>query len=373
MTLLKFEVATLAAAIKKAARVAPTKAGKALDSSAGLMIEIHPAHINSITLRATNLEIFYLEAVNVLEMKDGTNNPEQWRLSSSMLAAIIGSFPIGSDQTMTMEQIGTQIQIKQNRTSAKLNMMTAAGYPSWGPVQAENLVSVEKFGAKIATVEWAASKRGEPPFTGVHLNGHAVAATDKYRLAMIPCVIPLEAPITIPSGVLGAVIRAEADVSVGMVDNTFLLMPDEGTQIRTVIYDTKYPSLTGYSNLEPPCMIEVNKTSIIDIMNRATLLTASERDAPTVTLYIGKGEFACMCTSDEVGLLGDVIWLNGSQAAHPRAKFTFTPQNIIDPIMNAPEEKIKIYYDPEQPARPFKIDGGSGYLAIGIPRAEGKV
>jgi hypothetical protein len=50
----------------------------------------------------------------------------------------------------------------------------------------------------------------------------------------------------------------------------------------------------------------------------------------------------------------------------------FTPQNIVDPINNAPNDKVVIYYNPEDPSKAFKIDGGAGYIAIGIPREEGK-
>lgn len=370
MTKLRFEVASLAAAIKKASRIAPTKAGKALDSSAGIVFEISPQYPNQVTLKATNLEVFYLEVVPALEVT--VTEPTVWRLSSSMFASIVNSFPLGSGQTMTLEQKDTQVHFAQGRTRGRLNMMRNEGYPSWTAVPAEDLTTVEKFGALISAVEWAASKRGEPPLTGVHLNGHAVAATDKYRLAMIPCPVALSGSVTIPSGVLGAVIRPEADVQIGMVGNTLLLMPDDATQIRTVIYDCQYPNVGTYANYTPPAMIEVHKDSVIDILQRAVIMTANERDTPTVTIIIGKGEFAAMGADAEMGLLGSSIMLNGNQADHPRVTFKFTPQNIIDGLNNAPNDKLVIYYNPDDPTKPWKIDGGSGYISIGVPREEGK-
>lgn len=370
MTKLRFEVASLAAAIKKASRIAPTKSGKALDSSAGIVFEISPQYPNQVTLKATNLEVFYLEVVSALEVV--ADQPTVWRLSSTMLASIIGSYPLGSGQTMTMEHKGQQIHLSQNRSRGRLNMMRPEGYPQWVAVPPVDLCNVEKFGALIAAVEWAAAKRGEPPLTGVHLNGHAVAATDRYRLAMMPCPVTLPAPITIPAGVLGAVIRPEADVQMGMINNTLLLMPDDSTQIRTVIYDVKFPNVTTFATYTPPAMIEVNKSGVIDILQRAVIMTQNERDVPTVTVIVGKGEFAAMGLDQEMGLLGDSIMLNGTQAAHPRVQFKFTPQNIIDGINNCPSDKVVIYYNPEDITKPWKIDGGSGYIAIGVPREEGK-
>lgn len=370
MTKLRFEVAALAAAIKKASRIAPTKAGKALDSSAGLVIEISPQYPGQITLKATNLEVFYLEIVPALEVV--VEQFTVWRLSSSILASIVNSFPLGSGQTVTLEQKDTQIHFTQGRSRGRLNMMRAEGYPQWDAVPPENLANVEKFGALIAAVEWAAAKRGEPPYTGVHLNGHAIAATDKYRLAMIPCVVPLDAPVTIPSGVLGAVIRPEADVKMGMVRNTLLLMPDEATQIRTVIYDVQYPNVNTYATYTPPAMIEVNKDLALSILSQAVIMTQNERDTPTVSIIIGRGEFAAMGADAEMGLLGSSIMLNGTQADHARVTYKFTPQNIIDGINNAPDDKVVIYYNPDDPVKPWKIDGGSGYISIGVPREERK-
>lgn len=370
MTKLRFEVAALAAAIKKASRIAPTKAGKALDSSAGIVFEISPQYPNQVTLKATNLEVFYLEVVPALEVVAA--EPVIWRLSSSILASIIGSYPLGSGQTMTMEQKDTQIHLTQQRSRGRLNMMRAEGYPQWSAVPPEDLSSVEKFGALIAAVEWAAAKRGEPPLTGVHLNGHAIAATDRYRMAMIPCPVALPAPVTIPAGVLGAVIRPEVDVQVGMVNSTLLLMPDEATQIRTVIYDVQFPNIGNFSQYTPPEMIEVNKSGVLDILQRAVIMTQNERDVPTITVIVGKGEFAAMGADQEMGLLGDSILLNGNQAAHARVSYKFTPQNLIDGISNAPSDKVVLYYNPDDITKPWKVDGGSGYIAIGIPREEGR-
>lgn len=368
MTKLKFEVATLGAAIKKASRIAPTKAGKALDSSAGIVLEISPQYGNQVTLKATNLEVFYLEVVPALEVE--TAEPVVWRLSSSLLAQVIASLPQGSGQTMVMQQVGTQVHIKHNRAVCKLNTINTDGYPRWGVVPSENLHTVEKFGALITAVEWAASKGGPPPITGVHLNGLAVAATNRYRMAMMPCVVGLPAPVTIPAGILGAVIRPESDVQIGMVGNTVLLMPDESTQIKTVTYEADFPNIMHFATYTPPAMIEVNKGHIIDILQRATIMTQNDRDTPHVTIIIGAGEFAAMGMDAEQGLLGDVIMLNGNQAQHKRVQFKFTPENIIDGLNNAPNDKLVIYYNPDDPTKPWKIDGGSGYIAIGVPRGK---
>jgi DNA polymerase III sliding clamp (beta) subunit (PCNA family) len=370
MTKLKFEVATLASAIKKASRIAPTKAGKALDSSAGIIFEISPHYPNQVTLKATNLEVFYLEVVPALEVT--ASESVVWRLSSSILASIIGSYPLGSGQTMTMEQKGAQVHLTQQRSRGRLNMMRPEGYPQWHPIPPGELSNVEKFGALIAAVEWAAAKRGEPPLTGVHLNGHAIAATDRYRMALIPCAVELPAPVTIPSGILGAVLRPEADCQMGMVDNTLLLMPDEATQIRTVIYDVQFPNVSNFAQYTPPAMIEVNKSGILDILQRAVIMTQNERDVPTISVIVGKGEFAAMGADQEMGLLGDSILLNGNQAAHPRVTWKFTPQNIIDGISNCPSDKVVIYYNPDDTSKPWKVDGGSGYIAVGVPREEGR-
>jgi hypothetical protein len=54
-----FENATIADSIAKASRVAPTK-GEAFDKASGILMTLDPEE-KTVTLRSTNLMVFYLE------------------------------------------------------------------------------------------------------------------------------------------------------------------------------------------------------------------------------------------------------------------------------------------------------------------------
>jgi hypothetical protein len=74
-----------------------------------------------------------------------------------------------------------------------------------------------------------------------------------------------------------------------------------------------------------------------------------------------------MCSDAEMGLLGDAIEVDG--ADHPRCQKFFTPRNLSDALNAAPSEQVEIHYDIENARKPLKIDGGSGFTALVMPRS----
>lgn len=370
MTSVVFEVATIADAIRKAERVAP-RTGQAFDKAAGIVFDIAPATAAPVVVRATNLDVYSMEWVDVLEA-DG--EATSWRMPSGLLAAVVGSLPIGSGKTVKFQEVSSghhsQVVVTSGRMTAKFNLMRVDYYPEWGAFDPDRLAMSADIGGRIQQVEWAAGK-GEPPINGLHMDGERILATDRYRLAMADLPIPgLEEPITVPAGVLGSVLKQVGDIRIGVDGEQLLIMPDEHSQFRVIMYGVKYPGMGKVINKEFSHSIEINRNSLTDVMKRASNFSGAERD-PMLTCYLGKEEFAVMLTNDEVGLLGDVVEIPG-QAEHDRFKVCFTPKNIIDPIEKAPSDKITLHYNYGEPKAPFKIDGGSGYIAFAMPRSEGK-
>jgi DNA polymerase III sliding clamp (beta) subunit (PCNA family) len=145
-------------------------------------------------------------------------------------------------------------------------------------------------------------------------------------------------------------------------------MPDPSTQIKTVIYGREYPTqrIMGVFDKTWPDMFKVRKAALLEIMDRAAVFVQKER-VPQMSVIIGKGELGVMCTDQEVGLLGDAISLDG-QAAHARSTMIFTPKNLQQALTAAPSEEVEFWYDKEEPGFPAKINGGSGYEAVVMPR-----
>ena len=355
-----FENATIADSINKASRVAPSK-GEAFDKASGILIEVDED--GQVTIKSTNLQIFYLEVVDAVEV----TGSGRWRLHASTLAQVVGKLPIGSGKMVTFEDDDNTITLKSGRIKAQFRAIDPTYYPDWEPFDPDALELVPDLGARIKQVEWAAMDDHEVVYAGIHLDGDHVMATDRIRLAIAPCeATPIYKPITIPAGILKPVLTNMRDVAVGIEDGMFLLMPDVSTQLRTRIYDREYPNVKGVLNKTWPASVKFRKQSVLEMIDRASVFAQNDR-SPKLTVIIGKGEFAVMCADVEMGLLGDAITLDG-QADHRRLQIAFTPKNLTQAISAAPSEEVTFLYDPENEMFPVRIDGGSGYSAVVQPR-----
>lgn len=367
-----FETAAIADVIKKAEKIAPSKVGAAFDKAAGIILEFDPTQpIPLAVVRATNLDIFSMEWVNVAEW---SGEPAQWRLPSFLLAQVVGSLPIGTGRTVTFTSEATGysfvVNLKSGRTKAKFYPLDFSYYPSWSVFDPDNMFPVTDLGGRIDQVEWAAGK-SDPRLAGVYLDGQYAIATDTYRLACVPLSIPdLTNPIVVPSGLLGQTLRQTGEIQIGISENMLQIMPDEHTQMKTVIYDVNYPNVQRVMDLSLDSSLEINRDMLLEVMNRANAFSLGDRTA-AFQIYIGKEEFAVFMQNEQMGQIGDVVEIPG-HATHERFVVKFTPKNLMDALSKAPNKDITIFYNKGQARSIFKIDGGSGYQAWVMPRLEGQ-
>lgn len=68
-----------------------------------------------------------------------------------------------------------------------------------------------------------------------------------------------------------------------------------------------------------------------------------------------------------MGLLGNVMEIGG-QATHNRQYIGFTPDNLTGALRAAPNADVTIYYHLNMPMKPIRLDGGSGYEVLIMPR-----
>lgn len=364
-TSITFEAATIAEAVKNAARIAPSKSGHAFDQASGIILDIYPGEEVEAVIRATNLDVFYCEVISCISAE---GDVARWRLPSPLIAQVLGTLPVSSGRSVRMVQDGNKIMVTSGRMKATMVLADPDYYPHWEMFDGSSLTLVSGLGARIEQVEWAASSDKVPPFCGVHLDGEYAIATDRYRMARVPCKLDLPKPITIPSGILGSIIKKMGDTYVGIDNNMLLLAPDSYTQIKTVIYETNYPSISGIASLPAVEKVEINREDLLEKLNRANSFAGSDR-MPVVRMFFGKGEIAVMMENNEIGLLGDVVECHG-QIDHPRVEIKFTPKNIIDVLARSPSSKVVLSYDPGNPMMPVKVDNGAGYEGWAVPRKE---
>jgi DNA polymerase III sliding clamp (beta) subunit (PCNA family) len=364
-----FETAALADIIKKADKIAPTR-GSAFDKAAGIIIQFDPqSPVPLAVVRATNLDIFMMEWVTVAEW---AGEAALWRLPSTLLAMVVGSLPIGTGKTVTLESEATGhsmvIHLKSGRTKAKFYQLDPSYYPEWGAFDPDEMFPASDMGGRIEQVEWAAAK-SDPRLAGVYLDGTYAIATDTYRLACVPLSIPsLPEPVVVPSGILGQTLRQTGDIQIGMSsqDKMLRIMPDEHTQIKTVVYDVKYPNVSRIMDMEFDTEVKFDKNRLLEIMSRVNAFAMGERGVGMRTFF-GKEEIAVYMANEEMGTIGDVLEVPG-QIPHDRIEILFTPKNIMEALTKAPNNDVTVKYNKGEPKKPFYVDGGSGYRAWVMPR-----
>lgn len=368
MTKAVFETAALADAIKKASRIAPSR-GQAFDKANGIVMVVDPAS-GMVIVKATDLLVFSMEWISTLEAE---GEPVAWRVPSRVFSAVIAGLPIGTDKTVTLEekQTGrlTMLHMTAGRTRAKFNLQMMDYYPVWDPFDPADLKEVDDLGGRIKMAEWAAAKGDEPPLSGVHFNGQHVIACDRYRLAVVDMPIPhLDEPVTVPAGMLGTILKQTGEVHIGIKDGFLLMMPDETTQVKAVVFGVEYPPVERIKVRDHPAHVRVRKAPLLDIMQRASTFAGTDR-FPILRLFFGKEEIAAMMDTREVGTLADLIEVPG-YCDHPRHEIKFTPSNIIEAVEAAPNDEITIGYDPGNSMKFLHIDGGSGYETWIAPRKD---
>jgi DNA polymerase III sliding clamp (beta) subunit (PCNA family) len=365
VTTVTFENATIRDVIGKAAKIAPTK-GSAFDRAAGILIEVD-AEKSEVIVKATNIEVFYMEVVDVVSIEGPSVT---WRIPSMLLDGICNKLPITSGATIAFEEMqSSQIRLATGRMRATLRLMDVTYFPKWSAFDPAQLSPVSDFGARLQQVQWAASKTQPPPMSGINLDGHIAGATDQYRIAITPCEIPqFYEPITIPAATFTPMMKTLGEVKIGQEDGQLLVMPDEATQIRAVIYDLKYPNLAGVMNgkRDQTHAVFIKKDYLLDMVEQAMVIGARDR-TPIIKIILGQQELAVLMEDQELGLLGNVMEVAG-QADHERHYIGFTPDNLTSALRSAPNDDVSIYYTAGMPMKPIRIDGGSGYEVLVMPR-----
>ncbi len=364
-TTVTFENATIRDVIGKAARIAPTK-GSAFDQAAGILIVVD-ADTDKIIIKSTNTEVFYMEVVDAVSI---VGDSVQWRIPSSLLDGICNKLPIASGATIAFEELqGSQIRLSTGRMRATLRLMDVTYFPQWKAFDPAQLSPVSDFGARLEQVQWAASRSQAPPMSGINLDGKIAGATDQYRVAITPCEIPhLYEPITIPAATFTPILKSLGEVRIGQEDGQILVMPDDSTQVRAVIYAAKYPNLAKVieSKRDQPNAVFLRKETLLDMIEQAMVIGARDR-TPVLKIILGLEELAVLMEDEELGILGNVMEVAG-QATHDRHFIGLTPENLTAGLRASPNDEVTLYYTAGAPMKPLRIDGGSGYEVLIMPR-----
>lgn len=360
-----FETASIADAIAKATRVAPTK-GAAFDRSAGILFELRPSNPRKVTVKATNLDVTFLHWIDPISL---VGDDGDWRVPSTLLAGILAGLPMGAGQRVTIAEKENEkdvLILSAGKIKAKIRTYpNADSFVKWEPFDATLLENVSGFATRVAQASWACD-RETAPYSGVHMDGEQIIATDKYKLVAVPCKVPVSTPITVPLDVIAPIMRNLTDAKVRATDKHFEIMPDSHTQITATIFGVTYPDLGPFTAAVPARTMKLDRDLLVDAIQRMLVLAKGER-YPVSRLTVGNGAIEVHMTVPDVGEMEDTVSV-AEGADHDPYTIYFTPQNLVEGLNHAANPKVTVGYDPANPRSPFRVDDEAGYKSWIVPR-----
>jgi DNA polymerase III sliding clamp (beta) subunit (PCNA family) len=365
-----FECATIQDVVAKAAKIAPTK-GATLAQAAGLLIQLRPNEEPNCIVKATNTSVWYTEWTEAVEIT-GFDDVD-WRVGSQLLAQLLKTFPMAQGATCTFEVTDKEpglLAIKNQRSVTKLHLLDSQHYPKWEAFDPEGLKVAKDFAARMTQVGWAvqstASGTDTIAMSGVYVDGTSLNATDRYRLARVPCEVPIDKGVIIPPQLVDPVLKNTSDVRVGVAGGKFYLMPDESTQIVATTIDAAYPPIEKAMRREFPYWLDINVPQLKGMIDRMMLMAGSDR-FPRLDLTIGNERMHLKLLVEDAAESQDELPLDG-QAIHDDYTIFYQPKILLSCLNAAPGDQIKLGYDPTKPRAPFYILGASGFESWAMPR-----
>ena len=363
MTLVEFEIAGLADALKRASKIAPTK-GKQLETYAGLMFEVIPETEEdsaTVILRSTNGDVFYREWL-VPDRIEG--EATEWRLPSVLVSNVVNSLPQSKRVIFTDTEDKARLEIKCGKLKATCRKIPPQHYPDWEYVDPDALTLVSGFGNRLDQVGWTVGEA--PPLNGIHITGEEMVATDRYRMARTPMQIDaLDEPITVPASVIAPIMKQVVDTKLGVIGNHLCLMPHDQMEIMCTIFDESYPKVDRILNSKFETMIMFDKAACKGLIERVTSAGSTDRQV-SLDCLIGEGRLELQLLDDE-HQVSDSISLDG-QCDHPVVKYRFTPTNFVESVNKAPGDMIMFHYTPSNPEAVVKFDSSDNYEVWVVPR-----
>lgn len=360
-----FEVATLADAVAKANRIAP-RGGAAHDRAAGIVVEVVPDSLEPVIIKATDLDITFRAIVQVLETGD---EPVTWRVPAQLFNGIMSTLPIGASATVRLAENGDgNVYFLCGKTKAKLRLITGE-YPVWQPFENDSLATVPGLASRLGQVAWATDKPGSGMWSGIHIDGEYLYGCDRTNMAMVPCKVPVDRPVTAPLSEIAGLIKNTSEVAMRASHDKIELMPDAWTQTTCVQFAGAYPDIQKVllEKYKQTGEILVQSEILIAALDKMLVLVKSER-YPTTTIKIGDGSMYLEMEVPDVGKIADEIEVIGGETTG-QFIITFSPDALKQALAASNREKATIKYGPTN-LSPILLVDDNQFTALMMPRAK---
>lgn len=358
-----FEVSTLADAVAKANRIAPTK-GAAHDRAAGIVVEVNPNSLEPVILKSTDLDVTFRMVVSVLEMGDESVT---WRVPSQLFNGIMSTLPIGQSNTVRLADNGDgHLYFLCGKTKAKLRLI-AGEYPTWAPFDDKTLATVPGLARRLTQVAWATDAKGNGVLNGIHIDGEFLYGCDRTNLAIVPCKVPVDRPVTAPLTDVTSLIKNTSEVAMRAGTDRIELMPDAWTQTTCILFAGDYPNVRNLLNrVASTGEVLIHAEALTAALDKMLVLVKSER-YPTTTIKIGDGSVYLEMEVPDVGKIADEIEAVGGQNTGEPFVITFSPDSLKQALFASGREKVTIKYGPTN-LSPIVVEDDNQFMALMMPR-----
>jgi DNA polymerase III sliding clamp (beta) subunit (PCNA family) len=242
------------------------------------------------------------------------------------------------------------IRILSGTVAVKLRMIDGV-FPTIEPFDNAGLADSGDFSQRVSQVAWAVA-RDSSILSGVHVDGHHLIACDRQVAALIPCVVPLPRPVTVPLTAISSILKNASDVRIGATDRNLLIQLDQETQATTKLYEGAYPDVKALKRADFIGKVNLPRTQMVEAISRMMVVAKSER-LPVIKMTLNYGIVKSCVLDLQVADTGhriqDTLDVTGD-FSDPFEIF-LSPAMLVNALENARDESVLMEFGHSDPTK----------------------
>ena len=355
------ETSDLADAVTRANSIAPVR-GAAFDKAAGIEFEVGMDH--PLVIRATDLEQTYLQRMKPTDL-EGSG---RFRLPSKVISGFIRTLDPSTQVRLEVGDKG-RVSVTSETTEAVLVPIGGDSFPRVGhyPTPSE-MAEAADFATCVKQVAWC-THRDKAPLTGVYLDGKMAVGCDGTKLAEVLCAVELDRPIAAPlTGMAGALTKG-AEVRLAAGKNRLVVMPDDDTEITSVLYAEEYPKVDAIRGFVSGTThtVELPAKGLLERLNRMLVLCPNER-YPLVELTFHPNHLKLVMVVPDMGAMSDELGYASDEIDMVPHQIDFTPDILVSACNASSTSNIELGFVHGDKLKPIHITDGNGLSVVAMPR-----
>lgn len=356
----KMETSTIVDAIQRAARVAPTR-GAALEKAAGIVIRCNVAATGDpLTIMSTDLDLSFMTTVSAIDI--GTDDFE-WRLPATLLSGWMNTLDLSSGSEIEMFQHGNEVRFKSGKAKAKFNMIQG-GYPIIPSFDPKLHSKASGLATRLKQVAWAVNTKSVDILSGVNLDGEYLYGCDRTRLAVVPCEVPVDRPVTAQLTSIAPSLRNTSEVGVRATETRLELSPDDHTQITSRLIEGDYPDVSRLMRDDYSGEVTIQVDVLNAVLDRMSVIAKNERSTAT-SIVISNGSMSMMMQSKDVGMVADEFDVIGGEKGES-FKMKFDSDSLRRAVMASGRPQVKLRYGPVN-TKPIELSDDTDFRSVLMP------